>query len=128
MQLTNVLIIEDDIEFVESFIDKLCSAAIELPEGWNALWVGGTDEVKPQPYSDKLTEVVKTWGGFAYIVNANWYDFLIELMSDPIMPCDSYYTNNQKYFSVFKVKEKLVRHVVGISDRAEKLVEYWHLL
>jgi GR25 family glycosyltransferase involved in LPS biosynthesis len=119
-----VLILEDDIALVNGFQDKLNAVLNELPSGWNMLHLNGSSHYRHLDYSSLVWKVKRLSGAFGYLVNSNFYDTLIELLSRCEKPCDGHYMDIQKDSMCFLSKEKLVKHLDGYSVRAEKVVAY----
>lgn len=93
----------------------------ELPEDWDGLHLAGTSPVGClNHYSNSLNKCIKSWGGYAYIVNRKALHILIDLISGELTQVDTYYTWIMKDLNWFKTKEMLVYHLPGHSDIEEK--------
>lgn len=121
-----VLILEDDVTLVEDFANRLDECLSELKE-WNMFYLSGSPPYRSEKYSDKVERVKRVSGAFAYVVNSNFYDTLIELLTKEEKPCDGHYMEIQSVSKCFIAREKLVKHLDGYSVRAEKMVVYPHL-
>lgn len=112
-----VFILEDDIDFCPDFKYKLACAMSELPDNWDCLHLAGNSPLDClQPYSSLLHKCIKSWGGYAYIVNRKAIPKLIETISQEQAQVDTYYTWIMKDMNWFKTKEMLVYHLPGYSD------------
>lgn len=112
-----VFILEDDIDFCDDFKKKLGLAMAELPSNWDCLHLGGyspPDGLKP--YSFRLNRSIKTWGGYAYIVNRQAIPKLLEEINKELTQVDTHYTWIMKDMNWFKTTEMLVYHLAGYSD------------
>jgi len=67
-------------------------------------------------YSGLLSRSIKTWGGYAYIVNRKAIPKLIAEISKELTQVDTHYTWIMKDMNWFKTKEMLVYHLPGYSD------------
>ena len=63
------LIIEDDVFFVDNFVERLLNTIKELPDDWQGLWLGGYERKNSEPFKDGITKIVSQFGAFGYIVN-----------------------------------------------------------
>lgn len=90
---------------------------LELPENWDCLHLGGhSPQGCLEQYSGLLHRSIKTWGGYAYIVNLKAIPKLIEAISQEQTQVDTHYTWIMKEMQWFKTKEILVYHLPGYSD------------
>lgn len=90
---------------------------LDLPEDWDCLHLAG---YSPQNclinYSGLLYRSIKTWGGYAYIVNCKAIPKLLEEINKELTQVDTHYTWIMKDMNWFKTKEMLVYHLPGYSD------------
>lgn len=115
-----VVIFEDDAIMVPDFDVKLRQAMAELPDGWDMLWLGGSDNRKTpsEPYSKHLKRLKGSWGTYGYIIREWCYDYFINLFSEKKRSSDDYFRVNHARFRSFRTVENLVRHTsVATSDR-----------
>lgn len=90
---------------------------LELPENWDCLHLGGYSAPNGLiPYSPLLDKSLRTWGGYAYIVNHKAIPKLLEEISKEQTQVDTHYTRIMDKMNWFKTKEMLVYHLAGYSD------------
>lgn len=121
-KLNRVLILEDDVRFVQDFETHLKEAMEDLPLNWDMLWLGGKDLQKPISYTFKLNRLVSSTGGYGYILRDRVYDFFIDKLSLNNEMCDTHYANHQKDFSSFRTFRPLVlhSHISSVRINADK--------
>lgn len=92
----------------------------QLPDDWDGLHLGGDSPPEfLKNYSPSLNRCLKSWGGYAYILNRKVIPKLIDLISGERTQIDTYYTWIMKDLNWFKTKEMLVYHLPGYSDIEE---------
>lgn len=83
LNLKNILIFEDDVEFTDNFVDYFNKYHTQIPEEWNLLYFGGNHNNLPlKKISDNISEVHMTYTSHAYAVNHTIYDELIVLFTE----------------------------------------------
>lgn len=115
--------LEDDIEFREGFDGLLESVLKELPENWDALWMGGT-VVKREPYSELLYKLIGSTGGYCVLMRETMYDAAIEILEKEIHQADVSYMKLQPKFNCFRSKQNLILHKAGMSTIQKIYVDH----
>lgn len=73
LDANNILIFEDDVEFVPSFVDKLKQAMAELPSDWDFFYIGGQhlkeSEQPPVVISPHISRAYNVNRCHAYMMN-----------------------------------------------------------
>lgn len=90
----NVLIIEDDCDFIEN-INELFEESIKtLPKDWDLLYFGGVHETKngefmPEPYNKYFVKAKRIITTTCYAVNHTCYDLILNtvLKTEPYFDC-----------------------------------------
>lgn len=98
-------------------------AISELPEDWDALWLGGT-EVKTQGYSIHLKKLIAGTGGYGVLIRETMFDKIIEEMKQEIYQADVCYMKLQPSFNCFKTTRNLILHKAGYSTIQRRNVNY----
>jgi len=81
MGYKNVLILEDDVEICDDFLNRLNVLESQLPTDWNQVYIGGmTDLNNLQHYSNNMYRINKLDGTHSYILNHNSFDTVVEQM------------------------------------------------
>lgn len=101
--LPDVLIFEDDIEFLDDIRN------VRLPSEWDMFYLGGNwVDVLDRSESDNYCRI-RSWSTYAYAVNSNFYDTLIEGLSNTDKEVDRYYLENiHPNNKVYMVKPQMV--------------------
>lgn len=115
--------LEDDIQFRENFDTLLESALSELPEDWDALWLGGTVN-KVRPYSASLKRLQAGTGGYGVLFKETMYPKLIEILKKEMYQADVSYMKLQPEFNCFRTVQNLVLHKAGFSTIQKRHVDY----
>lgn len=113
-KLPYVLILEDDAAFRDEFDNRLQLALNELPDNWDALWMGGT-VVKCEPYSAVLKRLWQSTGGYCILMRETMYDACIEILETEKFQADVSYMKIQSKFNVFRTVSNLILHKPGWS-------------
>lgn len=88
-----------------------------LPDDWDCLHLAGSSPAGCLvTYSGLLDRCIKSWGGYAYVVNRKAIPKLIEEISKEQTQVDTHYTWIMKDMNWFKTKEMLVYHLPGYSN------------
>lgn len=96
----NVLILEDDVEFSESFSQDIQPFLDMLPEDWGMVNFGGNHlDAYPEQVDGILHKCSSTRTTHAYLANSNIYDTLIDKLTlslDEFLPVDEVYAELQR--------------------------------
>jgi len=128
--VSNVLILEDDVEFRPNF-DKLFSEYIEEVPEWDILYLGATHALcypymnrPPIKVTDHVYKVYNAHATHAYAINSSCYDLLIDFVSKMEGPLDVIYTKLQSYLRTYIFRPHLAWQRSDFSDIAGKHVNY----
>jgi GR25 family glycosyltransferase involved in LPS biosynthesis len=128
--VSNVLILEDDVEFRPNF-DKLFSEYIEEVPEWDILYLGATHALcypymnrPPIKVTDHVYKVYNAHATHAYAINSSCYDLLIDFVSKMEGPLDVIYTKLQAYLRTYIFRPHLAWQRSDFSDIAGKHVNY----
>lgn len=129
MGVSQVLIVEDDIEFCPDFIAKFNYILNYIPDEWDAVTLNGTDhpQAKAKFYNERLNKCQHTTGAFAILFNGKSIPKVLSLLTEEKKLVDIYYAEAMRHLNWFRPVEKLVLHRVGFSEIKGKFVEYKHL-
>lgn len=123
-RLPCVLVLEDDAGFIERFDRHLEAVVSELPENWDALWLGG-QAIKSEPYSPMLKRLIKGTGLFGVIFRETIYDKLIRSLSNENELADVGIAKTvMPNSNCFRTNMNLVIHKPGVSTIKNKFVDY----
>ena len=109
------MIIEDDVEFENSFFEKLDKVWLD---DYDMMFLNGTHGVwrKPKDFNKDWFKVDELYGAFGYIVNSRFYDIIIDWLEREERPSDVIYSMFMSFFKVYKLKKPLIFHRPGMSD------------
>lgn len=117
------IIIEDDIFFLDNFVERLHVVIKELPEDWDALWLGGFEKIKGVKYSKNSDKIISQLGAYAYVVRKKFANTLIRaLIHNRHLTTDGTYSGLQKRYNCFR--SVLVGHHSGYSTIQRRVVDY----
>lgn len=120
------LIIEDDIFFVNNFVERLLNTINELPNDWHGLWLGGYERKNSEPYKDGITKVVSQFGAFGYVVKKDFAEILIhKIKFYENLSVDGIYSMLQHKYNCYR--SVLIGHLPGVSTILNKYVDYKQL-
>jgi hypothetical protein len=85
----SVLVLEDDVQFVEDFVPRWRKIVVELEKFyWDIFLIGCQHFGEPSKLTDHIAEAKSFSLGHAYIVHSRAYDGVIAAKSNPKKPCD----------------------------------------
>lgn len=114
--------LEDDFQLCENFDSELEKCMAELPENFNALWLGGRVIGKTQDYSDNLLKINSTTGTYGYIIHQRFIDKVLSALAKENKLAD--YAMSSVFENVYRSKKNLIRHRPGFSIIKGKEVTY----
>ena len=80
LQCKNVLILEDDIELCDDFLNRFELLEAQLPKSWQQIYLGAIIDNKITQISQNIYEVNKLDGTHAYILNSSVFDIVCDEM------------------------------------------------
>ena len=123
----HVAIFEDDVIFDNDFKEKLTYYLSKTPDSFCIMYLGGSFGRNPQHLNQDFTKQIMTWGAFAYIVNTDYIDELINSIYMAKKITDAVYIDFQKKYICIKPVKKLVTHPKGFSTIKNKEVDYKYI-
>lgn len=128
--ISNVLIMEDDVEFRKDFSILFSQYIKEVPE-WDILYFGATHALcypymdrPPVKVTDHVYKVYNAHATHAYAINNSCYDLLIDFVSKIEAPLDVIYTKLQAHLRTYVFRPHLAWQRDDFSDIAGKYVNY----
>lgn len=116
------LILEDDFELCDNFDNELKKCFDELPDDFEALWLGGRLVNKGRDYSEHLLKIIETTGAYGYIVHRRFIPKALEALSKENKLTD--WALSSVFKNVYRSKKNLVKHRDGFSILKGKKVSY----
>lgn len=124
---TNILILEDDTEFLESFdnFDNFFNSLLSLDSEFKMCYLSGSHI---EPYiniSTNIAKVNKTYTTGSYIINCSLFNHVLEKLIDYHCEVDKFYANEiQPKFNCYCFIPHLTKQSDGFSDIQQKTVSY----
>lgn len=113
LNLNNVLILEDDFEFIDNFKIELEN----LPLDWDMLYLGGLIKGHKKNISKNIIKSDKIISCHSYAINSKSFDFIIEKMKIlNTLPVDSFYPLYQKYLNSYILNPSITYQRNSFSD------------
>lgn len=119
----NILILEDDVILIKNFQEKI--AILDSVPQWDILYLGSTQyEDTLSKCLQKLTstsisgfyQAYKSNGTFAYAIQQQLFQVLVDLFSELMMNVDTYLTGIQEKYKCYVIYENLIIADVSESD------------
>lgn len=116
------LVLEDDFQLCENFDVELDKCLNELPDNFQALWLGGVVVGVKKDYSKHLYQIKGTTGTYGYLVNMEFANDFLTVLKKESKLCD--WLMSTAFERVFRSKKNLVTHRAGYSEIKGKEVKY----
>jgi hypothetical protein len=120
----SILILEDDVEFIDNLQEKFSDAYPNVPQHWNMLYFGGNHVFgQPVPINDYVSVPQKTLASHAIAYKKNAYQKMLDILITN-EPVDVIFSNNLIYFNAFLFFPHLAWQKPGHSDIMNYYVNY----
>lgn len=117
LKLNNVLILEDDIEFIDDFTNKFHDKIQHLPGDWDMFYLGGLIKGNHKNITKNIIKSNNIVSCHSYAINKKCYEFFIEKMKIlNTLPVDSFYPLYQKYLNCYILNPSLTYQRESFSD------------
>ena len=124
----SVLLLEDDVEFTDDFVNKVLSSISELPANWDLLYFGGNHSIAPIKINGTIHKITHTYTTHSYAVRDTAYDLILSIFpenpKDYNKQVDVYYADIQKQCNAYCTIPHLAWQKPGFSDIQEKITDY----
>jgi GR25 family glycosyltransferase involved in LPS biosynthesis len=120
----SILILEDDVEFIEDLQNKFKEAYSSVPENWNMLYFGGNHFFgQPVPINNHVAIPKNTLSSHAIAYKKDAYQKMLDklVLNEPM---DITFANNLIYFDAFLFFPHLAWQKSGHSDIENQYVDY----
>lgn len=129
--LSDIFILEDDVEFHEDLNDLFSEFIKEVPDDWDIIFLGANHSANNVWMTDpifKVSEhvykVVKVYANHSYAVKNTAYDKLIDSLSKEDKPNDVLVADVQKYLNCYVFRPHLAWQRPSYSDLQESFTDY----
>jgi len=126
--LNSILILEDDIKFIEFYEIHLLKAILYLQSNndFDMLYLTCNNS---EPYTDINDVVIKpnySLSASGYIIKKSMYDYIINNAMNSGQEIDVFYANLQKLnkFKIYSIKPNIINQLQSMSDIENKIVDY----
>lgn len=115
--------LEDDIGFRDGFNELLDTVLTELPDDWDALWLGG-QQMRTTGFSKSLKRLQAGTGGYGVLFRETMYEDLIRVLGEEKFQADVSYMKLQPLYNCFRTVQNLILHKAGMSTIQKRHVSY----
>ena len=121
------LIMEDDVDLVENFNERLNEVISELPNDWDLLYLGGWNVGDIVKYSSKLNHAKKVYTTHAFIVRQKYVDTIIKGINERQWKVDVLISDILPLGNCFICSPTLAWQREGFSDIENRETNNLHL-
>jgi len=130
LKLPHVLILEDDVDFSESFREDSAKFLSSVPEDWDMIYFGGNHlDHFPIQVNEHAWKCVSTRASQAIIFKETTYDYFIEKLLEFIQPNDDVFATSmrKRIFNAYTTIPPLTWQYASYSDLEEMFADYQFL-
>lgn len=115
LNLSNIVILEDDFLFVNDFNDKLSDSYNKIPNNWDFIYFGGNHIGKLIKVNDNIYKMSHTYAIHSIVIKNTLYDTIISELSKEELPVDVYYANLMNRFNAYVIMPHISTQKAGYS-------------
>ena len=120
----NILILEDDTEFIENF-EKIYEYSQQINNDYDMLYLAGSHSGKNKSYSKNINKIKGTHTTGSYLIKRNTMEYMYENILGFEREVDVYYAKIiQEKFNCFCVTPHITKQKDGYSDIQNNNVKY----
>ncbi len=119
----NVLVLEDDIEFCENFLEEASDFLNTVPKDWDLIYMGG-NHLQPPEQIGGIYKCKFTLTTHLIATNYTIYDLIIQEASKLNMIIDLVLATHQHKVNAYCSLKKLAWQVNGYSDIEDNVISY----
>ncbi len=118
----SLLTFEDDAFFVDDFQERLEKEWAEIPEDWDAVYLGGNHfslgagYIQPESVSENVMRIFSSYGCQAVLLKRRLFEPALELIQRFDRPLDVAFCDLQQQHNVYSFKKSLVKQFDSHSD------------
>jgi len=120
----NILVLEDDVEFVENLNEVFPSLYTQVPEDWQMLYFGGNHQGPVQMISENVGRISRTFTTSCYVIKNGMYDTVIEILPHCYKQVDVYYAELHRFFNCYVLRPHIAWQRNDFSDIQGGIVNY----
>lgn len=125
--LPSVLILEDDVVFHDDFQARFEDCAEQVPDDWDAIFLGGLHLKDPAPVSPGMARLTDSVSTFAYGLRKSSYVAILREAETQTWPIDHWTRAMQSDFRFYCCIPHLAWVAEDYSDIINSGVNYWWL-
>ena len=123
-----ILILEDDIMFIDNFNEKFSNIINQIPDNWDMIYLSGNNDAKRNiliKISDNIYKTNYTLSTHSYAIKSYMYDILTNVINKWNRPLDrSFAEEIHPIFNCYVIKPYLCWQKEGYSDIMKKYTDY----
>jgi GR25 family glycosyltransferase involved in LPS biosynthesis len=138
LNLKKVLILEDDVDFIDDLDKNFISLVNDIPQNWDGILFGGNHVGGYSHVSQNLVKVNRSYALHAYGVSENFYDYVIKHMDNKIenvikngkdviktsVAADFFMADLHLTFNWYCFRPHLAWQRTGYSDIQQSIMDY----
>lgn len=127
--INKLLILEDDVEFVDNINELFSEYIKEVPPDWDMLYLGGQHYhgMNLQQVSEHVYKCEYTLTTHSVAFNSTVFDMFIDKLIDITKPCDTHYAESHKKINAYVIIPHLTWQRQSYSDVEKVNVDYTFL-
>jgi hypothetical protein len=125
--LPAVLIFEDDVVFHDEFQRRFDECAAQVPEDWDAIFMGGIHIADPSPISPGVAQLTEAFSTYAYGLRSKAYEAFLRDAELQKRPVDHTTREMQRDFRFYCFTPHLAWVTEDYSDIHNSAVNHWWL-
>jgi GR25 family glycosyltransferase involved in LPS biosynthesis len=136
--LKKVLILEDDVDFIENLNEVFSQNIDKVPSDWEGLLFGGNHVGGFHPINNNVVKVGRSYALHAYALNDKSYDFVISYMNNKIqniikngktsiktsVAADFFMADLHRTLNWYSFRPHLAWQRTGYSDIQQSIMDY----
>lgn len=124
--LSNYLVLEDDVKFIDNFIEIFPHIMNQVPSDWDMLYLGGQHihGRNIQRVTENIYKCEYTLTTHSFAVKNTVYDLFIDKLIDITKPCDVHFAEEHKNINAYVCIPHLTWQRQGYSDVEKQNVDY----
>jgi GR25 family glycosyltransferase involved in LPS biosynthesis len=126
LNLSNYLVLEDDIKFVDNFIEIFPQVMSQVPSDWDMLYLGGQHihGRNLKKITENIYKCEYTLTTHSFAVRNTVYDLFIDKLMDITKPCDVHFAEQHRNINAYVCIPHLTWQKQGYSDVEKQNVNY----
>ena len=120
----NILILEDDVEFMDDIGNIFNNIKGQIPNDWVMLYLGGNHVGGSIQISENIFRVIHTFTTHAFSINSELFDLIINGLPKYKKPVDVFYAELHSLFPSYVIRPHLAWQRESFSDIQGGIMNY----